>query len=71
MRCVQVARGHVVPLGRPVDGGVVLDVKLLHRQTRQTTASEPLIMSVCATDRLQPWKKRIRRQTMEKTRFHS
>lgn len=33
VRCVHVARSHVVPLRRPVDGAVVLRVKLLHRQT--------------------------------------
>lgn len=33
MRCVQVTGSHVVPLRRPVDGGVVLNVKLLHTQT--------------------------------------
>lgn len=31
VRCVHVARSHVVPLRRPVDGGVVLNIKLLHR----------------------------------------
>lgn len=31
VRCVHVASGHIVPLSRPVNGGVVLNVKLLQR----------------------------------------
>lgn len=41
VRCVHVARSHVVPLRRPVDRGVVLNVKLLHRE-RPTAFSASL-----------------------------
>lgn len=37
VRCVHVARGHIVPLSRPVNGGVVLNVKLLQRDGQHLT----------------------------------
>lgn len=46
VRCVHVARSHVVPLRRPVDRGVVLDVKLLHRNRPTTISASLLIVGI-------------------------
>lgn len=32
VRCVHVTRCHIVPLSRPVNGGIVLDIKLLENK---------------------------------------
>lgn len=35
VRCVYVTSCYIVPLSRPVDGGVVLDIKLLKKKEKK------------------------------------
>lgn len=34
MRCVHVTRGYVVPLCRPVNGAIILNIKLLNNEKK-------------------------------------